>query len=91
MPGQRDEDSYSPTKAGDLLVLSVTMDAGSGKVSGSITSVTDSSGTDTWVRAVAENPSTRIGAEIWYLANAPAGITLVTARFSTPVNTVLRL
>ena len=85
--------SVSPasTKGGDLLVLSVTMDAGSGKASGSITGVTDSSGTDTWTRAVADNPSTRIGAEVWYVANAPAGITLVTARFSTPVNSVLRI
>ena len=79
------------TKAGDLLVLSVTMDAGSGKASGSITGVTDSSGSDTWTRAVADNPSTRIGAEVWYVANAPAGITLVTASFSTPVNAVLRV
>ena len=85
--------SVSPasTKGGDLLVLSVTMDAGSGKASGSITGVTDSSGTDTWTRAVAVNPSTRIGAEVWYVANAPAGITLVTASFSTPVNAVLRV
>ena len=79
------------TKAGDLLVLSVTMDAGSGKSSGSIAGVTDSSGSDTWTRAVADNPSTRIGAEVWYVANAPAGITLVTASFSTPVNAVLRV
>src|SRR6202043_1868566 len=79
------------TKAGDLLVLSVTMDAGSGKSSGSITGVTDSSGSDTWTRAVADNPSTRISAEVWYVANAPAGITLVTANFSTPVNAVLRI
>jgi Carboxypeptidase regulatory-like domain/Phosphoesterase family len=85
--------SVSPasTKAGDLLVLSVTMDAGSGNASGSITGVTDSSGTDTWTRAVADNPSTRIGAEVWYVANAPAGITLVTASFSKPVNSLLRI
>jgi len=57
----------------------------------SITGVTDSSGSDTWTRAVADNPSTRIGAEVWYVANAPAGITLVTASFSTPVNAVLRV
>jgi hypothetical protein len=85
--------SVSPasTKAGDLLVLSVTMDAGSGNASGAITGVTDSSGTDTWTRAVADNPSTRIGAEVWYVANAPASITLVTASFSKPVNSVLRI
>jgi phosphatidylinositol-3-phosphatase len=85
--------SVSPasTKASDLLVLSVTMDAGSGNASGSITGVTDSSGTDTWTRAVADNPSTRIGAEVWYVANAPAGVTLVTASFSKPVNAVLRI
>ena len=77
------------TSAGDLLAISTEFDAGSGHASGSVTGVADNKG-DTWTRATAANPSTRIGAEVWYTAGAPAGVTSVTVTYSTSVNPVVR-
>ena len=76
------------TTAGDLLAVTTEFDGGSGKSSGSVVSVTDNKG-DTWTRATAVNPSTRIGVEVWYSPGAAAGVTLVTVTYSTSVNPVL--
>jgi phosphatidylinositol-3-phosphatase len=78
------------TGSGDLLAISTEFDAGSGgKSSGSVISVTDNQG-ETWKRATAVNPSTRIGAEVWYEPNATGGVTSVTVTFSNSVNPVVR-
>jgi phosphatidylinositol-3-phosphatase len=78
------------TSPGDLLAISTEFDAGSGsKSSGSVVSVSDNHG-DTWTRATAVNPSTRIGAEVWYTPSAAAGVTSVTVTYSASVNPVVR-
>ena len=77
------------TTAGDLLAVSTEFDGGSGKSSGSVVSVSDNK-SDTWTRATAVNPSTRIGAEVWYAPTAAAGVTSVTVTYSTSVNPVLQ-
>jgi hypothetical protein len=76
------------TTAGDLLAVTTEFDGGSGKSSGSVVSVTDNKG-DTWTRATAVNPSTRIGVEVWDSPGAAAGVTSVTVTYSTSVNPVL--
>jgi hypothetical protein len=77
------------TTAGDLLAVTTEFDGGSGKSSGSVVSVTDNKG-DTWTRATAVNPSTRIGVEVWDSPGAAAGVTSVTVTYSTSVNPVLQ-
>src|SRR5580700_586006 len=76
------------TTAGDLLAVTTEFDGGSGKSAGSVVSVTDNKG-DTWTRATAVNPSTRIGVEVWDSPGAAAGVTSVTVTYSTSVNPVL--
>jgi Carboxypeptidase regulatory-like domain/Phosphoesterase family len=77
------------TSAGNLLAVSTEFDAGSGKASGTVTGVTDNMH-DIWTRAAAVNPTTRVGAEVWYSPNAVAGVTSVTVSYSTSVNPVVR-
>jgi hypothetical protein len=77
------------TTGGDLLAISTEFDAGTGHASGSVIGVTDNKG-DTWTRATAANPSTRIGAEVWYTSGAAAGVTSVNVTYSTSVNPVVR-
>jgi hypothetical protein len=77
------------TAGGDLLAISTEFDAGTGHASGSVMGVTDNMG-DTWTRATAANPSTRIGAEVWDAPGALAGVTSVTVTYSMSVNPVIR-
>jgi Carboxypeptidase regulatory-like domain/Phosphoesterase family len=77
------------TASGALLTISTEFDAGSGQNSGTVTGVTDNQG-DAWTRAVAANPSLRVGAEIWYSPGAIAGVTSVTVTYSKSVNPVVR-
>ncbi len=78
------------TSTGHVLAISTEFDGGSGsKSSGSVVSVTDNQN-DTWTRATAVNPSTRIGSEVWYAPSAAAGVTSVTVTYSTSVNPVVR-
>ena len=79
----------SSTAAGDLLAISTESDAGSGKPSATVTGVTDNKG-DVWMNAVAANPLTRDGAEIWYSPGAKSGVTTVTVTYSRSVNPVVR-
>jgi hypothetical protein len=81
--------STNATAGGDLLALSTEFDGGSGHASGAVTGVTDNKG-DTWTRGTAANPTTRIGAEVWYSPGAAAGITSVTVSYSASVNPVVR-
>ena len=78
-----------PRRVAAVLAVSTEFDGGSGKSSGSVVSVTDNQN-DTWTRATAVNPSTRIGSEIWYAPSAAAGVTSVTVTYSTTVNPVVR-
>jgi hypothetical protein len=77
------------TTAGHVLAISTEFDGGSDTSSGSVVSVTDNQN-DTWTRATAVNPSTRIGSEVWYAPSAAAGVTSVTVTYSTSVNPVVR-
>ena len=77
------------TAGGDLLAISTEFDGGTGHASGSVTGVTDNMG-DTWTRATAANPSTRIGAEVWYAPGALAGVTSVTVAYAPSANPVVR-
>ncbi len=79
----------SSTATGDLLAISTESDAGSSKTSATVTGVTDNQG-DVWTKAVAANPSTRDGAEIWYSPGAKSGVTSVTVTYSKSVNPVVR-
>ncbi|MFZ0130224.1 MAG: alkaline phosphatase family protein [Candidatus Dormiibacterota bacterium] len=79
----------SSTTAGDLLAISTESDAGGSKSSATVTGVTDNQG-DVWMKAVAANPSTRDGAEIWYSPGANSGVTTVTVTYSKSVNPVVR-
>jgi hypothetical protein len=73
--------ALSPTKAGDTLVLSASLYTGS---TNRITGVTDSAG-DKWkqVGTYAATAGHNSEGEMWYLPNAPAGITAVTATTGT--------
>jgi Bacterial Ig domain/Calcineurin-like phosphoesterase len=73
-----------PTGAGHALVASIAVKAGSSK---SVAGVTDSAG-GTWTRGpIGFQSGSNSRIEIWYRAGVPAGITSVTATFSTTATT----
>ena len=81
--------STGATSVGDLLAISTEFDAGSGHASGTVTGVSDNMN-DVWTQATSVNPTTRIGAAVWYAPGAAAGVTSVTVTYSTSVNPVVR-
>jgi hypothetical protein len=81
--------STGATSASDLLAVSTEFDAGAGKASGTVTGVTDNMH-DVWTQATSVNPTTRIGAAVWYAPGAAAGVTSVTVTYSASVNPVVR-